>query len=278
MIKTKADDSGRIINKNEIIVGIVSVGLFASIMLHPDIVDNAVLLEKRNPDYWNLFNSGVTYEYEIPAGISPDYGTPFVFDNALDEYTLLKYEGNGIEVTTDKESIFIDGVAEEDMWLNAVEQPITLSDGIYYFSSGNNNLDCYLDAWKDDKNNILARDGDNYFFKASSKYDWYKYTIPIKSGDKYENVEITPKIIKVSDVNGGKTKIRLWSMDRNEWETLADRDRNIFLRQLNQDKSYDWSSIIFDDGTGIQYTSTESTSVINREGTCDILGRVIVEK
>lgn len=62
----------------------------------------------------------------------------------------------------------------------------------------------------------------------------------------------------------------MWRLNKSTWDQLSSKDKKIFINRNRRTNDVAWSSVIFDDFTGIEFSDGNYWS-----GNVDDIGRVI---
>lgn len=240
---------------------IIAVGAFNNSAI-VDACDNAVLLEKRHPGYWEYLRPDKMIEVQTIPGFEEIATEEIKTGNILKDF----YQGNygGVDITYKDGEMHFEGTATENIWPGIADLS-RLTTGTYFVSAGTNypsNATVYFEGNKDETNHTLALlKHPSIIYIDTSQYAFFKFTVGIKSGIP-EEFSIYPVLYKISDNQMNVEAIKVWDsvpidLKEGEW--------NIFERGQS-------GVIFFQDGTAKEYDSQW------RKVAVDDFGRIIIDK
>jgi len=176
-----------------------------------------------------------------------------------------------------------------------------LSEGDYVIDAGDvlqdqEHCHFYIEGWKETeegtKKEILAMTPQKTEFHIErGQYDRFWYGINIVDGFSADNETLYPVIAEVKEAkqvidsympcavryySGDEETSRfiIYYLSKSDLSIIPKRDWAVFVHNIVYRLSgqYDWCSVVFDDGTGIQYQSEASDGVIY--GKSDPYGRI----
>ena len=247
---------------------------------NPAITDGLVLLENKHPLYWKLFG---LYE-PFSVVVIPEYKNipeemmSKSIPNVLNEYEWLDNYNTEVEIHKEKDFLILDGKADETFYPDITKDRLMLPTGTYYAFSGylHPEVITYIEGFKGEKNRPILWDFSNGIFSTDNdRYtNGYKYTIKIKGDEVLRHIKITPRIIKISNYQDDDSKIKqikAWRINRSNWENLHGFDYLLAKRRMKYHYAdSEWTSVFFEDETGIQYVGGKL-----KEGRINSFGVVI---
>lgn len=217
--------------------------------------DNFVLLENRNPGYWNNLTQGssiktpIIFAQEIDgfSGVSAD---EILKCNMISE--LYTGELSGLQISAGSGKMNIQGNAQSDVWIGVTENPIYLDEGTYFISTGatipSNKVSIYFEGWKGDANSEIVYPTVNHFFYLTeAEYDYCKWVVKVYKGTCIKE-SLQPIIYKISEKNllpaiTERDAGYAWSGIEDE---ITDRDWNVFYNSLHDNSN---KGVFFTNGT-----------------------------
>jgi hypothetical protein len=219
-----------------------------------DACDNAILLEKRHPGYWDYLSPDKMIEVRTIPGFEEVSTEEIEAGNVLKDF----YQGgySGVDISYKDGEMHFEGTATEDIWPGIVDLS-NLTSGTYLVSAGAtypSNATVYFEGNKDGKNQTLAvLNHPATVYIDTLQYDFFKFTVAIKS-DEPVNFSIHPLLYKITDNEISTESINVWDDVSND---LSEDDLNIFERgqsgviffQDSSVKKYDgqWRKVTVDD-------------------------------
>lgn len=227
--------------------------------------DNMVLLEKRHPGYWDYLSPTHGMKIKVP---------PFKYNNLLVS-DIKNQEQNGVTLTVNSDhSITLNGKNSSGGIINFVLGGITLPNGGYIVSDNVDpalGVDIYV--WANDLEKLVAY-GDGASLRIDNSISSYHCGIHVDPEAALDNIIVYPMIRSSSE---GEYVPYLSSADcanailfEIEKGSVNENDLKILENNISQYSDYDWISIKYPDGTGIQWKAGNKT-----EGTMDIWGRIL---
>lgn len=268
----RMDQQKRIIS---LILSVVLTFLCVLVLKNDNVVeaaDNYILLENRQPGYWNYLRPEKMIEVQTIPVLEEVSTEEIAKSNELENL----YSGNvsGVQFDVDDDEILATGTPSERIWPSLTQDNFVLESGTYFISLGNitpesnANLNAYLQAWKDGVKTILAwPNSDQYVYVDSSKYDYFNLGLDI-SPETDINTILHPVVYKISyeDITSSIKTISCWKdIEKND---ISDKEWTIFDRSNKADKYFE----IFSDNTGFLIDRGIRYGV-----SLDQFGRIIVE-
>lgn|GEM_PF-4978422 len=235
-------------------------------------IDKLLLLEKRNPTYWKLLSSEKAEIITLYESVLKYSENDLIKKNILLDYEWEVGNQDGVTIDRDGNRISVNGVVKQNMWPGLTKDYIALKPGQYFISASGNHEDIYTYLVSVDRNNeiIYSREQGNGFFTVSEDAVC-KFNLAMTQGAHINKQRIAPVITYLDDhLDHHDGKAAIWHLTHSSFEELTDRDWKLFRRQIKfQEQEYLWCSIIFEDGTGIQFIKGEE-----KTGSIDRFGRV----
>lgn len=179
-----------------------------------DACDNAVLLEKRHPGYWEYLSPEKMIEVQTVPGFEEVSTEEIEAGNVLKDF----YQGSysGVDISYKDGMMHFEGTATENIWPSLTgEIPSTdLESGIYFISIGKEyptNANIYFEGYKNGIHSVLANlITGTIFYVDTSKYDFFKFTVGINDSQ-YVDFSIEPILYKVKeDITSVDTQATIW--------------------------------------------------------------------
>lgn len=236
--------------------------------------DRVVLLEKRNPNYFNFLGSQKLIE---SVSADPRNDNLAVFNPA-------SYDDGELFFNTTADGIInIHGISRsEDKTFFISPTQFKLFNGEYDLYTDANPIDpVVLYMWAtsiDGKGEFLATsNGNTHFAIDNKKYSSYflaVYLPAMRECDEQFSVRITPsnfdKKTRQNDKHFDDLHYLTVEISLNELNTISKSDLYIFYNALKfQYAKYNWVSLIFSDGSGMQFVKGNSYGIY---GEVDDLG------
>lgn len=259
-------------------------------------LDHVLLIENTAPFYFQYLRDDLAVQRRITrkADDYPDYRNYFVS-------TSVSHDDYSISVAEDGSFTFHGKNTGEKPAYDTFYKGALLPPGTYRFYTGNpedpENFYIYLEGWKTDENGntdktVLATyDGQTFIIDDSDRYDSYYLGIRIAAGYENESLHLSAQIIpaefspkenqpSASTQNNPADSALYYnfktvSVTKALLSSSVYRDWKIFLTGLRyqvKTGSVDWYTVLFDDGTGIEFPEGDSSNGIY--GKTDPLGRV----
>lgn len=259
-------------------------------------LDHVLLIENTAPFYFQYLRDDLAVQRRIIRKVDdyPDFCNYFVSAAAShDDYS--------ISVEEDGSFIFHGKNTDENPTYDTFYKGALLAPGTYRFCTGNTEdpekFYVYLEGWKTDENgntektSLATYDGQVFTIDTSDKYDSYYLGIRVASGYEKESLHLSAQIIPAElspeenqpsasrESNPADSTMyynfKTVSVTKDRLPQSAYRDWKTFLTELKyqiKDESVDWYTVLFDDGTGIEFPQGNSSYGIY--GVIDPLGRV----
>lgn len=244
---------------------------FGLIIIKPKQLDDYMLLESRFSQYVNELSMGKGKTIRIKESMLKYDYDELCRRNILKEYELNNAELRGITIRPDGDSLVINGTPTESFVPGVTKEYISLDKGEYFISSGTTGLFTYFEGWKEE-NHIKFTNVDEcrYFYTDPDNCDYYRFTIAIEEGKTLDNEVISPLIVKINDeYEAEDKKAYVWRIKKSDWDSITEKEKEFFYKTLSFYKDYEWVSIRFEDGSGIQFIGQNQI-----EGEMDPCGRV----
>lgn len=229
-----------------------------------DACDNAVLLEKRHPGYWNYLSPKQGKKIYIPPADSKNL---LISD-------IESQEQDGVTLTVNGDhSITLTGENTSGRVINFILGKTVLSDGDYIISDGAGSAPgVAIYVWANDLDKLVAY-GSSADFSIDNDISSYHCGIHLDPGAVLNNVTVYPMIRNSGDdsyspylTSESCGKAMVFNAEKNE---VTDEDIKVLENFLRQYRDYDWVSIRYSDGTGTQWRNGTRT-----DGIMDSLGRL----
>lgn len=260
---------------NVIIVAFLCIIAFI-VVTHKGVIDDVVLLEKRNPGYWNyLSQKNVQTLYTS----YPDTNNLLI--SSLKSTTNNEnYYGFSIKVNLDG-SVRIDGVNYNDE-VHIKYGVIQLRPGEYYFSDGVVATDgaySYVYSGGDTLASLSKNPVNTFIADDQHIKKGFEVGIVISPGTEIHEI-YRPMLRSVSSNTEYQPYMTTYPLTINEStiilyknvikQEISDRDLKLFENSISNDlDDCLWTSIIFSDYSGIQYSKTKTVT-----GSSDQFGRI----
>lgn len=225
--------------------------------------DERILLENRHPGYWNYLSPGHGKTIDIPPADSENLLISDIKNQTINGITIIVNEDR---------SLTLSGTDTSEVGFNLVLGNVFLPDGEYYISDGIDIHGANMYVWSNELSQSVAY-GSSASFNIDNSASTYQCGIHIDSEAMFNNVTIYPMISKAGDSQYGPystsetcTKALVFEMDKN---AISADDMRVFQKSINQYEGYNWITIKYPDGTGIQWKDG-----IKTEGFPDIWGRI----
>lgn len=220
--------------------------------------DRIVLLEKRYPNYFNYLGSQNLVE-SVSADPRNDNLAVFNPVNFDDGDMFFNITADGI--------INVHGISRsEGKTIFISPTQFKLFDGEYdLYTDANSTAPVVIYMWAtsiDGKGEFLATsNGNTHFAIDNKKYSSYflaAYLPAMRECDEHFSVRITPSNFDKKTQQKGKHFDDLHyltaKVSLNELKTISNSDLKVFYNALKfQYSKYDWVSLIFNDGSGLQF-------------------------
>ena len=226
----------------------------------PILLDDMILLESRHPFYWEDF--GMLYAGEDVI-VFPQYqnlNADQIEDKLpgiLKDFAVPYRNLAGVEIVQEDDTLILSGIATETIWPSMTLDMLNLSSGLYYISLGfdHKGVICCLNEYDSVGHCVtLTNDLGNSIVKVDGT-NKYNIAMMIPNEMSLHYIRISPRIIKLSDADVYNSFIvKAWHITMSNWERYSEKEKDMALRNLQLSQNApSWSSIIFDDGVGIQY-------------------------
>ena len=168
----------------------------------------------------------------------------------------------GVKVKPVNDTLLLEGTAEEAVWAGITTRQFQLEPGIYYISSGisSHEVFCYLEGWDEGTSYWQVENlGENVFCVTDPNAfsDGYRFTMYVDGGQTVDQLRLSPRLVKLADLSEEMKwmGIHIWSgVSREKWNALSQKQQKFLLNVLcRQSPDCEWASVVFDDGTGIEY-------------------------
>ncbi len=246
-----------------------------------------LLLEGRNPAYYEELSPQKGLSFHIPEGLEAEGRTKNLI---LSGSRYMNHDGFSAELREDG-SVTVSGVNNEKKVYLKVAGDISLGEGAYVVSDGGASREdgsVYLSVTTDDKA-LAAMPGSRYIFlEEQTSVSVY---IAIEAGTRLDNLTFYPEISlkeeeddvydpcpdAVEGASGSGRMALLFRTDREALKGLSEDDRILFDNNLAYiyKGRYEWVSLRFKDGTGVQIVGCDPNQALY--GKMDIYGRVYEE-
>ncbi len=284
----------RILNKVSRIIAVILTVVFIG-MIHQGFPD-WFFLESNHPLYYKLFGSNESLLSRYNT-ILPDS------DNLLPLNILNEADNSGIELHRSNDgSIAISGcnLTGKSIYVHlSAPNAMLLINGTYKISYNNNgsvvdNTSFYFEGRNKTPQGVeytmLGDVSENPVFKLNNEdYESFALVLAFAPGfESEETVTIYPQIRRVDDpldeyeppailkttVDEGVPAFQTFLVDKAEFNQLTNDDWRIFNNNLKYQYygSYIWTTIVFEDGTGVQFTDSDPDQAVY--GLVDPWGRV----
>lgn len=274
-----------------IIIGAVLSLLVILLFIKPNTLDNLILLENKNPSYFNWLMPEnaiyVSYNGDVSSNVGAVPDNKFIHNNDLSfpEGFLVDYYSDG--------SFSLSGTSKETKAVILTPANYYLPDGDYYVSCGNGidwgGIQFYFEGRlkKTSGDNLIEsiylNDTNHIIHIDNNRYSSIVFCLAFTEGFSADGILLQPLVrpyigndIEYSftscfNADGEGTIIRLNYYKGN----LTDSDLKLYCNSLNEDRGKNgWSSIV-DSRThyGIQFKDFDQNSYT--EGYTDTFGRII---
>ena len=264
--KNITKDYLRFVKVFEHIIGLALMLLICLFIIGTINLDDIILLENRNPTYWELLNSDNSNTYFKVEGIDKVVTSTNLFDTWIVSHQI----NNVIFKGKDKKTLLLYGNNYSDDIYEHITGVFSLEDGEYEFylddAVQNEFIDVYVDAQRLDGGvDTLAFWGENAEFNVKNKlYSQIGVCVRIKNGFDSDGYLLKPVIIDkmpyemvyMSDndiAERSSCQYRIYNLTKDEYNKLTDGDRHLFQRivrtYLKEDQ---WITLCFEDNTGIE--------------------------
>lgn len=192
--------------------------------------DNAVLLEKRHPGYWEYLRPEKMIEVQTIPGFEEISTEEIKAGNVLKDF----YQGNygGVDISYCDGVMKYSGTAKENIW-SGIAKISNLETGTYFVSAGTDypsNARIYLEGFKDGQQQTLVDlDQPAFVYIDTQQYDGFKFTVGITNGTTVD-FSINPILYRYSDQEIHSEVIGLW---KDVPVDLSEYDWDVFKRSLN---------------------------------------------
>ena len=248
------------------LVSVLLTALLISFIAVPNVaegVDEIFLMENRNRQYFNFLNPKKAEHLYIPH----DFDGKNLIGSTLEPGF---YEGFDVKVNDDG-SVTINGVNNEgDVHIRYGR--VELDDGQYLLSDGGASEQI-------EKGFSYVYDGETFaqlpqrsgFTADSQSHSSYEVGIVIFKGCMVENLTFYPMLVAgeedteyhryVSTYQYGEDSHHavLLHLNKNDYESISEKDLKVFRNAARYQYVSDWTSLIFEDGTGIQIKDGQET-------------------
>lgn len=260
-------------------------------------IDDAVLLENRNPGYYEYLSDSDIFYVSKAVLDKPN-------DNLLVNTMQTKnFSDKGFEILVHEDGSFTFSgtyTGEEPMYIYPMEIG-NLKSGDYILSDGGASVDKGIQArvfgvrelsnGEREYGNSAALPGDEIFHWDDTKYDYAKFDVVIYPGFSADSLSFYPmlysakkskmqyenalrKLPYLSDDQNREDYVSYLNikLDNNHISELRDADWRILCNQARYQKKVNWVSVDLCDGTGIQVYDNDLDKTL--VGKIDTVGRV----
>lgn len=260
-------------------------------------IDDAVLLENRNPGYYEYLSNSDIYYVSKAALDEPN-------DNLLVNTMQTKnFSDKGFEILVHEDGSFTFSgtyTGEEPMYIYPMEIG-NLKSGDYILSDGGASVDKGIQArifgvrelsnGEREYGNSAVLPGDEIFHWDDTKYDYAKFDVVISPGFSANNLRFYPillnekhsgmkyqsalrKLSYLSDNQNREDYVSYLSikMKADHISKLSKSDWQILCNEARYQKKVNWISVDLCDGTGIQIKDNNLDEIL--KGEVDCVGRV----
>ena len=243
-----------------------------------------LLLEGRNPAYYDELSPQKGLSFHIPEGMEVQGRSSNLILSA-DRY--MNHEGFSTVLNEDG-SVTVSGVNNEKKVFLKIAGSVSLEAGEYVLSDGgisSANGEWFLAVTKDNKGLAGLPDIDTFSLSEPCEVDVF---VVVEAGVRLDEITFYPEISRKDEVNdiydpcpdtvlgasGSGRMALLFRTDREKLKALSEDDRILFDNNLAYmyRGRYEWVSLLFEDGTGVQIIGCDPDQALY--GKMDIYGRV----
>ncbi len=247
-------------------------------------IGSLVLLEGRNPDYFEQLAPQKGFSFHIPEGLETSGRTKNLIFSS-EHY--MSHDGF-TSVLNEDGSVTVSGVNEEKKVFLLVAGGVRLEAARYAVSDGGVSSEdggFHLQV-VGEKKALASLPGAKYFTLAEPQT--VNVYIAVNAGTELHEVTFYPEISFIADeddvydpwpdavlgASGSGSRALLFKTDREALKAFSDDDRILFdnnLFYMYRDR-FEWVSLSFGDGTGVQVVGCDPDRAVY--GKMDIYGRV----
>lgn len=245
--------------KLEIGISIVLLGLMVSIIAVPrasEFVDNILLMENRNEGYFKYLNHTSAETLFIPD----DYDGKNLIVSTLESGN---HDGFDVVVNEDG-SVTIDGINEEkDVHIRYGR--VELPEGLYSLSDGGASEKMSQGfSYVYDGYTLAHLPQSSVFASNNNEHQSYEIGVVIFKDERVSNLTFYP-MLEQGEISteykpylsyetysaDGKTAT-VFDLDKSEFNSITEKDFKLLRTAAKHQYQTDWTTIRFEDGTGIQ--------------------------
>ncbi len=247
-------------------------------------IGSLVLLEGRNPAYYEQLSPQTGLSFPVPEHLSVNGRTKNLI---LSGEHYVNHDGFSAEFHEDG-SVTVSGMNEENKIYLMIYGHVPLPAGSYTLFDGGVSAEdgsYYLQAVAPE-GPVATLPGANHFFLSEDQT--VGVYIAVEAGVRLDGVTFYPEICfrgeendvydpcpgAVIGASGTGRRALLFQADREALKNLSEDDRILFDNNLSHmyKGRFDWVSLLFEDGTGVQIIDCDPDQAVY--GKMDIFGRV----
>ena len=277
--------------KIKVIIFLIIIMLSTWFVSSAQMIDTIVLQERKYPIYYNYLSPGSANVY---------YVDPNCIDTSNKLLNRVQSRNvNGVTIYANSDgSITISGNATQDIYYHITPSGWELPDGIYILTDevspdtamlDHSNYRIYFEGFFEDKSHEILAGTDKpeslTFELKSEKYASIDVCLFVGAGY-HEEFTIYPAIrsstesssfksaVLTSQIDGTKP-FQVFAINRAVYESLSEDEERVMINNLitEYQGEYLWTSVVFDDGRGIQYIESDSEQI--HKGMADYWGMII---